>query len=319
MKRRITVLTLCAVLFALCVSAEAQQTAKIYRIGYFSSGSRVSGVDAFLQALRELGYVEGKNLIIEYRFAEGKKGTLFNLATELVNLKVDVIVAASSAAAQAVRTVNSTIPIILTDSADPVGTGLATNLARPDRNITGSSFVNTQLSGKRVEIFKEAFPKVSRLAVLTSKAEDAANVDVAARSLGIELQYLEARDAIEIKRAFSALSSKQAQGFFLMASPRFTQNRQMILDLAATSRLPAMYPHKGYTNAGGLMSYGPDHAQLQRRVAYFVDKILKGAKPADLPVEQPTKFELVINLKTAKSLGLTIPDEVLRWADEIIK
>jgi putative ABC transport system substrate-binding protein len=324
-KRKITVLAICALLAAPCVSAEAQQPAKMPRIAYLSFRFPSSVVDPFLQGLRDLGYRDGQNIVIEYRYAEGKESRLLELAAELARLKVDVIVAANTAAAVAVQKVTKTIPIVLTDSADPVAAGLVASLAQPGGNITGSTFMAPELATKQLELLKEIIPRLSHVAVLSNNPTPGTGLGhipklkATAQSLGVELEIVRVNDVSEFENAFSEIVRKHATAVVVISHPLFAQNRQRLVDVAAKVRMPVMYPQSNYVRVGGLVSYGTDYSHLVRRAAYFVDKILKGAKPADLPIERPTKFDLVINLKTAKSLGLTIPDEVLRWADEIIK
>ena len=329
MDRRNTVLALLA-LGAAPLAAEAQQSVKVARIGYLSSSLASSARlrDSFLQGLRDLGHVEGRNAAIEYRFAEGKLERVPALAAELVALKVDVIFVAGGtrvtlAAMQATRT----IPIVFTDVGDPVESGLVTNLARPGGNVTGLSSLGPELVGKRLELLRQALPGVERVAVLwrpgalgeRTDNDMLKGADVAARALGLRLQFVEARGADEFGRAFSDMSSARAGALTVLPSNRFLREHKRLVDLAAENRLPAVYTSREFVDAGGLMSYGANSADLHRRAASYVDKILKGAKPGDLPVEQPTKFELVINLKTATALGLTIPSSVLKQADEVIQ
>jgi putative ABC transport system substrate-binding protein len=317
-------------LLAAPLVAETQQAAKIARIGYLSPSLATSAQlrEAFREGLRELGYVEGRNLVIEYRDAEGKLERVPALAAELVALKVDVIFVGGGtrvtlAAMQATRT----IPIVFTGVGDPVTSGLVTNLARPGGNVTGLSGLGPELVGKRLELLKQAVPGVDRVAVLwlpgalgerTDKAM-LTGADVAARALGVRLQFVEARGPDEFARAFSDMSSARAGALTVLPSNRFLREHRRLVDLAAKHRLPAVYTSREFVDAGGLMSYGANEPDLFRRAATYVDKILKGAKPGDLPVEQPTKFELVINRKTAKTLGLTIPQSVLERADQTIE
>jgi ABC-type uncharacterized transport system substrate-binding protein len=317
-------------LLAAPLAAEAQQAAKIARIGFLSPNlaATPSLPEAFRQGLRDLGYVEGRNVVIEYRDAEGKVERLPALAAELVTLKVDVILAEGGTlgprvAMQATRT----IPIVFAAAGDPVGSGLVTSLARPSGNVTGLSGLNPELIGKRLELLKQAVPGVDRVAVLRQPgalgertAKDMLKAaDVAARALGVQPQFIEARDPDEFARAFSDMTSARAGALTLLPSARFLREHRRLVDLAAKNRLPAVYTSREFVDAGGLMSYGANQPDLFRRAAIYVDKILKGAKPGDLPIEQPTKFELVINLKTAKALGLTIPQSVLARADHIIE
>jgi putative ABC transport system substrate-binding protein len=316
-------------LLAAPLAAEAQQAAKVARIGYLSTNLAASPnrPEAFRQGLRDLGYVEGRNLVIEYRYAEGKVEQLPALAAELVALKVDVIVASGTLAALAAKQATSTLPIVFSPAGDPVGSGLVTSLARPGGNVTGLSAFAPELVGKRLELLKQAVPGVSRVAVLwqpgafgeRAEMDTLKRAEVAARDLGVPLQFVEARGPADFDRAFSDMTRARAGALTVLASNMFNSERRRLVDLAAKNRLPALYSARELVDAGGLMSYGANLADLNRRAATYVDKILKGTKPADLPVEQPTKFELVINLKTAKALGLTIPQSVLARADEVIQ
>jgi len=309
------------------VMASAQQPGKVPKIGYLISGSRSfapasSTFKAFLQGLHELGYIEGKNIAIEYRYAEGKPNRYPELLSELVRLKVDVIFTTSDPAVRAAKKASKTIPIIFAAVSDPVAAGLVDSLARPGGNATGLSVLAPELDGKRLELFKEAFPKATRVAFLrTLSGSDAPfrKAEAVARTLGLQLQSLGVKGPEDFKKAFETAKSGGAQGLTVPPSPIFGVYRAMIVDLAAKNRLPAMYSDARYAEAGGLMSYGPNFDDLWRRAAIYVDKILKGAKPADLPVEQPTKFELIINLKAAKQIGVTIPQSVLYRADKVIK
>jgi putative ABC transport system substrate-binding protein len=313
-------------LLALAFSADAQQTKKIPRIGVLYSGSPSSnafGREAFRQGLRDLGYIEGQNITVEYRYAE-RVAEYPNLATELVRLKVDAIVVASTAGAQAAKNATKTIPIVFTGVGDPVGTGVVASLAHPGGNVTGLSNLTPGLAGKQMELLKEAFSKVSHVAVLseTANAGNALSLremKVAAEALRVTLQPLEFRGPDDFEPAFSAIKRERAGALIVLRGPVIGTHRTRIVDLAAKSRLPAMYPDGVFTDAGGLMSYGPNPFEQSRGAATYVDKILKGAKPADLPVEQAMKVEFVINLKTAKALGLTIPPNVLVRADKVIK
>jgi len=309
------------------LALEAQPTAKIARIGYLAIDQAASPHlrEAFLQELRDLGYIEGRNLVIEYRSAEGKSEQLPALAAELVALKVDVIVAPSTVAAQAAKQATRTLPIV--SVAIPVTSGLVTSLARPGGNVTGLSFFSPELVGKCLEQLKLAVPAVSRVAALwqpggqgePTEKEMLKAAEVAARALGVRLQFVEARGPENFDRAFSEMTRARAGALTVLPSNMFISERRRLVDLAAKNRLPAVYPWREFVDAGGLMSYGLNVADLFRRAATYVDKILKGAKPADLPVEQPTKFELVINLKTAKVLGLTIPQPLQQRADQMIE
>ena len=312
-------------LLAAPLAARAQQPpAKTARIGLLFFVPTPLLDEAFRQGLRELGYIEGQNIAIEYRSAEGKSERLPGLAAELVRLKVDVIVAASPPATEAAKRATSTIPIVFAVSGDPVAEGLVTSLARPGGNITGLATISPELVGKQLEMLKGVAPKVTRVAVLQNPSTGLQPVALrqaedAARALGVQLQILEARTPSEIDAAFAAMSSQRAGGVLVLRDAMFRAQRAQIVALAAKSRLPAVYGFREQAEAGGLMAYGASVPQLFRRAATYVDKILKGAKPANLPVEQPTKFELVINLKTAKALGLTIPPSLLGQADQVIQ
>jgi putative ABC transport system substrate-binding protein len=316
-------------LLAAPLAAEAQQAAKIARIGFLGNSTTALGHlrDAFLQGMRDLGYVEGRNLVIEYRYAEGQLERFPALAAELVALKVDVIVAPPTPAAHAAKRATTTIPIVFAGAGDPVTSGLVTSLARPGGNITGLSGLSPELVGKCLEQLKQAVPGVSRVAVLWQPGGQGERAErdmlkeaaVAARALGMRLQFVEARGTADFDWAFSNMTTARAGALTVLPSSMFNTERRRLADLAAKSRLPAVYQLREYVDAGGLMAYGANLADLNRRAAAYVDKILKGAKPADLPVEQATKFELVINLKTAKALGITIPQSVLLRADEVIQ
>jgi len=312
-------------LLAAPLAAEAQRAGKVHRIGYLSGGLSTYRIEAFRQGLRELGWVEGQNIVIEYRYAEGRFDRLPDLAAELVRLKVDIIVALATPASAAAKNATGTIPIVGISLGDPVGTGLIASLARPGGNVTGVSYsVGVETIGKGLELFKEIVPNVRRVAILSNPgnplyAPAVRDVKVAARSLGVQLQLLETRGPTEFDGAFAAMAKERVGGLFVVADTMFNLHRARLVELAAKSRLPAAYGTRDAVEAGGLMSYGPSLPDLFRRGATYVDKILRGAKPADLPVEQPTKFELVINLKTAKALGLTIPQSVLARADQVIE
>jgi putative ABC transport system substrate-binding protein len=314
-------------LFALSVSAEAQQPTKIPRIG-FLSGQSLSTIsdrtDAFRLGLRELGYVEGKNIVIEWRLAEGKLDRLPVLAAELVRLKVDVIVTSGLGSTRPANEATNTIPIVMTQDPDPVGNGFVASLARPGRNITGLSTLSPELSGKRLELLKEIVPKLSHVAVLgtstnASTAQALRETELAAGALAVKLQYLDVRGPKDIEAAFRAASKERADAVLMLGGPVIASQRTQIADLVVKSRLPAIYESGTNVEAGGLMAYGVSRTDLARRAAAYVDKILKGAKPGDLPVEQPKKFELIINLKAAKQIGVTIPPNVLARADRVIK
>jgi putative tryptophan/tyrosine transport system substrate-binding protein len=310
------------VLVALGVMAEAQQPKKIFRIGYLATGS--GGESSLRQGLRELGYVEGKNIIIEDRFAEGKFDRFPALAAELVRLKVDVIVTQGTPAATAAKNATSTIPIIMSGGTDPVATGLVQSLARPGGNITGFTIMNEELAGKRLELLKETNPKVSRLGVLWNSANPGAAVvfkqtKSSAQELRLSLQSLDVQTVNDLQGAFDAATRSGVNGLVLLATAPINNHLKLVADLAVKNRLPSIYDRSEFVEAGGLMSYGPNVPDMSRRAATYVDKVLKGANPGDLPVERPTKFELMINLKTAKQIGLTIPPNVLVRADKVIK
>ena len=322
MKKKITVLTLSAMLFALCSAVEAQQPVKVPRIGYLFTG--LLPPKEFLQALRELGYVEGRNIAVEFRAAEGKEERLPVLAAELVSLNVDVIVAPGTAPAQAARQATKTIPIVYMGGADPVAIGLVASLARPGGNVTGITSLSRELTGKRLELLKETFPNTLVVAVLTRgvnpvTTELLKDTEAAAKVLRLRLQILEVRGPNDFDKAFSAITKERAGALIELPSPLFHSNRKRIVEFATKNRLPSIFHSRDFVEAGGLMCYGEHNADLLRRVAYYVDRILKGTKPADLPVEQPTKFEMIINLKTAKQIGVTIPPSVLYRADKVIK
>jgi putative ABC transport system substrate-binding protein len=324
MRNKIFCFALGALVFALGFPAEAQQPRKTPRVGILRLGSPPDPlVEAFRRGLRELGYVEDQNITVELRWTEGKADRLDDLAAELVRLKVDVIVAPGGLAARAANRASMAIPIVMIAVTNPVGEGLVTSLARPGGNITGLSNMSFDLSGKRLETLKEISPKTSRVAVLYTPDEEgrsqAQATEEAGRVLKLQLQPLEARGLADIERAFTTMARERAEALLVLGSAVIFEHRRRLAELAAKSRRPALYPHSGFVEPGGLMSYGPDFPDLYRRAAVYVDKILKGTKAADLPVEQPTKFELVINLKTAKQIGLTIPPNVLARADKVIK
>jgi ABC-type uncharacterized transport system substrate-binding protein len=308
---------------ALSFPASAQQPKKIPRIGYLARGSGLAADDeAFYRGLRELGYLEGRNVAIERRAAEGKEEKLPGLAVELVRLKVDIIVALHPRAARAAQDATKTIPIVIRSSGDPVAAGFVASLARPGGNVTGVTSISSELYGKRLELLKEAVPKASRVAVLRTAGPAALQLEelqAAARSLGLQLHSLEVRGSDDFERAFRAANDKGAQALITLRAPLIVNERKQIADLAAKSKLPAIYDERAFVDAGGLMSYGTDLAEVYRHAAIYVDKILKGRKPTDLPVEQPMKFEFIINLKAAKQIGLTIPPNVLARADRVIK
>src|SRR5262245_14774800 len=326
MEKKVTILILCAMLFALCHPVEAQQPKKVPRIGYLTAASAsamVPRANAFRQGLRELGYVEGKNIVIEYQYADGKLDRLPALAAKLVRLNVDIIVSGGPAATRPAREATSTIPIIMAQDGDPVGNGFVASLAQPGGNITGLSTVAPEMSGKRLELLKEIIPKLSRVAVFGNSSDPGnarvlKETELAAAAFGLKVQYLEVVSLADIETAFRLASKGRADAVLLLPNPILTPHRALVADLAVKSRLPVIYDTQ-YVEAGGLMTYGVNLPDLDRRAATYVDKILKGAKPADLPVEQPTKFEFIINLKAAKQIGLTIPPNVLARADKVIK
>jgi putative tryptophan/tyrosine transport system substrate-binding protein len=316
------------VMFAVAVMAEAQQPKKIPRIGFLglnSPSSNAARIETFRQGLSELGYVESKNIVIEWRHHEGKLDRLPALAAELVRLKVDIIIAVGPPAARAAKQATVTIPIVMMQVGDPVGSGFVASLARPGGNITGLSSLAPELSGKRLELLKEIVPKLSRVAVFgTSTSPDNAQslreVEIAVGALKVQLQYLDVLDPKDIETAFRAASKGRAEAVLMMvAGSIVSAGRTQFVDFAVKSRLPVIYSGRANVETGGLMSYGVNQNDLDRRAATYVDKILKGAKPGDLPVEQPTKFEFIINLKAAKQIGLTIPPNVLVRADKVIK
>jgi len=326
MKRNITVLALSAVLFALCGSADAQQPGKIFRIGLLDN-STASGMavllDAFRQELSKLGWIEGKNIAIENRFAEGKNDRLPELAADLVRLKVDLIVVTSPPPALAAKSATTTIPIVMTNASDPVGSGLIASLARPGGNVTGNSSLGTELITKRLEILKDAVPKLARVGLLRpAGGSELQLTELRPAALALKLKLEEIVTQIDAKglgSAFKTAKQKQVGAIMTATTPRFFAERKRIVELAGKHRLPAIYFQKEFVDEGGLMSYGANYDDLYRRAAVYVDKILKGAKPADLPVQQATKFEFVVNLKAAKQIGLTIPVRVLERANKVIQ
>jgi putative ABC transport system substrate-binding protein len=309
------------------VSARAQQPAKVPRIGYLS-GSSISvlaaRIEAFRLGLRELGYVEGKNIVIEWRSAEGNPGLLSELAAELVRLKVDVIVSPGPTVTRVVKEATSTVPIVMASDTDPVGSGFIASLARPGGNITGLASLAPEVGGKQLELLKEISPKISRVAVIGNSANpgDAQALRetvLAAGSFEVYLRYLDILDPKDIETAFRAAAKGRADALMVLGNPILNAYRKQIVDLAVKQRLPATYTRPEFIEAGGLMYYGTSYNDLYRRAATYVDKILKGTKPADLPVEQPKKFEFIVNLKAAKQIGLTIPPNVLARADRVIR
>lgn len=317
-----------ALLFGLCVPAAASQPGNLPRVGVLLPWSPTSGVSlsflkAFNQGLQELRYVEGQNLAIEHRYAEGVSERFSELAAELVRLNVDIIVTTAGPPSRASKLATNTIPIVFTQVTDPVAEGLVASLARPGGNITGLSQVGPELAGKRLELLKESFPKISRIAILRTPGSRSSvaqfkETQLAAKTMGVQLQSLEVRSFNELDGTFAATSGR-ADALIVFQSALINTHRMRIVTLAAKSRLPTMFAERTHVESGGLMSYAPSFFDLQRRAATYVDKILKGAKPAELPVEQPTKFELVINLKTAKQIGLAIPPHVLARADRVIR
>ena len=324
--RKITALTLCAVLFALCVSASAQQQKKIPRIGYLDLDLRTNTYrpDAFRQGLRQVGYAEGKNILIESRGADGKIDRLNELATELVRLNVDVIVTGGPASTRAAKAATATIPIVMTQDPDPVGNGFVASLARPGGNITGLSSLSPETSGKQLELLKEIVPKLSRIAVLGSstvpgQALQLREIGLAAGPLSVQLESLDVLGPKDLDTAFQAASNHRAEAFIVLPGGILIALRPRIFEYMVKNRFPAIYSVPRVVEAGGLMSYGVNLTDLDRRAATYVDKILKGAKPGDLPIEQPTKFAFVINLNTANQIGMTIPQKVLARADRVIR
>ncbi|MGZ9241299.1 MAG: ABC transporter substrate-binding protein [Candidatus Binatia bacterium] len=327
MHKKIITLVLFALLLAHCFSAAAQQTAGISRIGFLAttSGSIISTrLEVFRQRLRELGYVQGKNIVIDYRYAEGKLERLPALAAELVGLKVDVIVTVSSAVLAA-KKASATIPIVFALASDPVGSGFVSSLARPGGNITGLSTMAPDLDGKRLELLKEAVPKITRVAFLWRGSGGArgnltlTDMEAVAKALRLKLLSLEVRSLDDFEGAFARAKREGVQALITAVGGLIITQPRQVLDFAAKNRLPAMYSTNEWVEAGGLMSYAPSQTDQWRRAADFVDKILKGTKPADIPVEQPTKFDFVVNLKAAKQIGLTVPPNVLARADRVIK
>jgi putative ABC transport system substrate-binding protein len=327
MTRKIVICLLTTALLSIAPLVEAQQTGKVARIGYLSPVSAERGkslLAAFQQGLQELGYTAGKNIVIEQRYAEGKRDRLPALAAELVRLKVDVIVTAADPAIRAAKRATGTIPIVMCTTGDPIASGLVVSLARPGGNLTGLTALGTELSEKRLELLKEAVPRASRVAVLSTPASPEAEpsikgMEAVAGSLGVQLRVVEIRDPTELEKAFTAIAREGAGAVMVLTSPIFTTHRRRIVELTIKHRLPAMYPISEFVDAGALMFYGASLPDMFYRAATYVHKILKGAEPADLPVEQPTKFEFVINLKTAKQIGLTIPPNVLARADKVIR
>jgi ABC-type uncharacterized transport system substrate-binding protein len=333
MSEKIFCFILSTVLFALGFSADAQQSGKIFRIGFLDAGTAAGSavlVDAFRQELNKLGWIEGKNITIEYRFAEGKAERVAELAADLVRHKVDLIMATGGRSDLAAKKATNTVPIVMANSSDPVGAGLVASLAKPGGNVTGNSGLGTELNSKRLEVLKDAVPKLARVGYLrlpgrlpgTSIVFDLQLNELrpAALALKLKLEEIETQpDAKGLESAFQTAKQKQVGAIMTQSTRPFFAERRRIVELAVKHRLPAIYPQKEFVDKGGLMSYGVDFVDLYRRAAVYVDKILKGAKPADLPVQQATKFEFIINLKAAKQIGLTIPVRVLERANQVIK
>ena len=328
MKRKISSLTLCAMLFALCLPAEAQQATKIPAVGFVagspSASATKSNIDTFRQGLRDLGYIEEKNIVIKYWYTEGREDRLSDLAAELVRSKVDIIVTGSTTVVRAAMQLSGAVSIVMAGTGDPVATGLIASLARPGGNVTGLSAYGPELTTKQLELLKEAFPQASRVLFLYNGANSSTvvalkEIEAAATALGVQLQASNVRVAKDIEPAFSAAARQRANALLVLREALYQTNATRIVSLAAEKKLPAIYPTQRYVEAGGLMSYGIIASDLYRRAAIYVDKIIKGAKPAELPVEQPTKFEFIVNLKAAKQIGLTIPPNVLARADKVIR
>jgi putative ABC transport system substrate-binding protein len=327
MDRRTFVSTAAGALLLKVFPANAQSAAKVPRIGVLHAGAPAAvsqNVEVFNQGLREHGYVEGQNIVVERRYGEARPERIAEVAAELVRLRVDVIVTATDGAIAAVKQQTQAIPIVMVNSTDPVGTGFVASLARPGGNVTGLTGISPELNAKRLELLREAVPGLSRVAIMWNPDDRGALLDYketegAARSLRLQLQSVEVSRADDFDRAFSALTTGRAEALIVVPFPVAFTNRGQIASLAQRHRLPSMLGLREFAEAGGLMAYGPNNAEQWRRAATYVDKILKGAKPGDLPVEQPTAFELVINLKTAKALGLTIPPSLLRRANEVIQ
>ena len=327
MRRKFFDLALGAMLLAVCFPAQAQQPTRIPHIGILTtfSPSVVSArIEGFRQGLRELGYVEGKNIVIEWRSAGGNNDRLPVLAAELVGLKVDVIVSPGPTATRAFKEATSTIPIVMAQDTDPVGSGFVASLARPGGNITGLATLAPEMGGKQLELLKEIVPKLSRMAVIGNStipgdAQALRETVLAAGAYEIYLRYLDVMDTKDLEATFRVAAKGRADGLLVLGNPYLNAQRKQVVDLAAKHRLPATYTRPEYIDAGGLMYYGTNYPDLFRRAAYYVDKILKGAKPADLPIEQPKKFELIVNLKAAKQIGLTISPNVLARADRVLK
>jgi putative ABC transport system substrate-binding protein len=318
---------ICVILITLCSYAYAQQPAKVPRVGFLSAvplSSMSARVDALRQGLRDLGYIEGQNIVIEYRFAEGSFDQVLHNAAELVRLRVDAVITAGATDTRAAKKATSTIPIVMAFDSDPVGSGFVLSLARPGGNITGLSSLTPEITGKQLELLKQIIPRLSRVSALGSSNEPGneqalEETQSAARALGLNLQYHDVQSSDDLESAFKAAIRERSQALVVLRNPVASTHRTQIVALVAKSRLPVMFPRRDYVESGGLISYGASDIDLFRRAAIYVDKILKGTNPADLPVEQPTKFELVINLKTANQIGLTIPPNVLARADKVIR
>jgi putative ABC transport system substrate-binding protein len=324
MSKKVTVLALSAMLFALSFFAEAQQPAKAFRIGYLSGSNFDAREEAFRQGLRDLGYIEGQNIVIEWRFAKGEEDRLAALAGELAHLKVDVIVTDGTRVTRAAKNAAQSIPIVMASDGDPVGTGHVVSLARPGGNITGLTNIHPGLSGKRLEVLKETLPGMSRVGVIWNSQNPQSlagfkETQSAAGALGVQVESQEVRDRADFERVFQAFVKSRARAVTVLSDSVMFSHRRPLVELAAKHKLPTMHTQSGWVETGGLMSYGTHFPNSWRRAATYVDKILKGAKPADLPVEQPTKFEFVVNLKTAKQIGLKIPPNVLARADRVIR
>ena len=327
MERRVFIGVIAGGLLAVPLAARAQQGAKVPRVGFLGNSTaalEANLVGPFREGLRDLGYVEGRNVLIEYRWAEGKYERFPALIGELIALKVDVIVTAGTPATQAVKKATTSVPLVMVAVGDPVGTGFVASLGRPGGNITGLTSIAPELEGKRLELLREVLPKLSHLSVLWNPANpfhagSLKETRAAAQVLGIKVQPLGVRSSEEFPATFAAILKERPAALVVLADRLFLHHRARIVDFALQHRLPGVYTHRELVDAGGLMSFGPNYADMHRRAATYVDKILKGAKPADLPVEQPTKFELVINLKTAKVLGFTIPQSLLIRADQVIR
>ena len=322
MKKKLIFLTLCALLFALSLPVEAQQPKKVYRLGYLSGEGGINErEEAIRQGLRELGYIEGQNLVIEWRFAKGDADRLPALAVELVGLKPDVLVTGGTGPARALKNATTTIPIVVASAGDMVGRGLVASLARPGGNITGSTSIAPELNGKRLEILKEIVPKAARVAFLyyPNEQDELRELEIAARALGLKILPSEVQQASQFQSAYAAMTKEHADALIISRNPFMNTHRKALIDLATKHRLPAMCDGTTWTSSGCLVSYAQNRTEVYHRAAVLIDKILKGAKPADLPVEQPMRFEFVINLKTAKQIGLTIPPNVLARASRIIK